>query len=134
MTRRFFFTALACATAVGCASRRRSADKPTPTRRLATNTASNVRSGPGTSYAILGTLPAGTYVDIHSAIGKWTRIAFKGRSGWIHGSLLGKRRTAPKARKVKATPSPRDDGEVVKVAPCEGENCAAAGGAAVLPE
>ncbi len=46
----------------------------------------NVRSGPSTSYAILGKVPAAgqTYVAVAKS-GSWWKISFDGRAGWTHG-------------------------------------------------
>ncbi|MBN2223865.1 MAG: SH3 domain-containing protein [Deltaproteobacteria bacterium] len=62
----------------------------------------NVRTGPGTDYTVIGTLPTGRPVRVHIAgsVGEWMRIssytvfdeAAKGSStdidGWVSGKLL----------------------------------------------
>lgn len=52
-------------------------------------TRSNVRDGPGTQFAVVFTLEAGTRVTGQSYEGEWVRIAdTQGRGGWIHYQLL----------------------------------------------
>ncbi len=46
----------------------------------------NVRSGPGTGYSILGTVPTGQYYVTTATSGSWKKIWFDQRTGWIHGS------------------------------------------------
>lgn len=46
----------------------------------------NVRSGPGTGYAVVGQVPTGhTYVGIARS-GEWWKIYFNGSLGWTHGA------------------------------------------------
>lgn len=56
----------------------------------ATGTA-NVRTGPGTSYAVVDTLSPGEVVDVVecTAAGTWCRIFHEGPDGWVARSLLG---------------------------------------------
>jgi PKD repeat protein len=59
---------------------------PTPGPPTATaNTAVNVRLGPGTNYAVIGTLLAGQSAGITgvSPDGAWWQISFAGRAGWV---------------------------------------------------
>lgn len=53
-------------------------------------TAANVRSGPGTNYAVVDTLYAGEDVDITqcTSSGKWCYVTHSGPDGWVHTSLL----------------------------------------------
>lgn len=54
-----------------------------------TNTTSlNLRSGPGTGYRRLGTLPRGAALAVAQSSGSWRRVAFAGRDAWVHGSYL----------------------------------------------
>jgi uncharacterized protein YraI len=48
----------------------------------------NVRSGPGTGYRVVATLPAGSVVDVGSCTGSWCRVAFEGGEGYMARSLL----------------------------------------------
>jgi hypothetical protein len=49
----------------------------------------NVRSGPGTSYDLLGRLNAGQSAPVtgKSADEHWWQITFEGRSGWVYAPL-----------------------------------------------
>ena len=50
----------------------------------------NIRSGPGASYAILGTANGGqAFASTQQSMG-WYRITFNGQTGWIWGGLLVK--------------------------------------------
>lgn len=46
----------------------------------------NVREGPGTAYAIVGTLPSGTVVDVYGTNNGWYKILYNGAFRWILGS------------------------------------------------
>ena len=48
----------------------------------------NLRSGPGTSYRVVDTMPAGARVDIRSCSGAWCRVAFQGTTGYAAANLL----------------------------------------------
>ncbi|MDF2619443.1 MAG: type 3 domain protein [Xanthobacteraceae bacterium] len=50
-----------------------------------TTTNANVRSGPGTAYGVLGTLPAGSPVDVIACTGNWCQTQY----GYISAGLLG---------------------------------------------
>lgn len=43
----------------------------------------NVRSGPGTGYTVLGSLPKGTEIDIIGTYNGWGKIEYDGAEGWI---------------------------------------------------
>jgi hypothetical protein len=49
-----------------------------------TTTAANVRSGPGTGYPVVTTLPAGSAIDVSSCPGSWCQT----QDGFIAASLL----------------------------------------------
>lgn len=49
----------------------------------------NVRAGPGTSYAVVGTVPAGSWWAVIGASGAWKKVWFAGTARWMHGSYLG---------------------------------------------
>lgn len=50
----------------------------------------NVRSGPGTSYTIVGGLSAGAEVETTGVTsGGWTQILYGGTTRWVFGSFLG---------------------------------------------
>lgn len=49
----------------------------------------NVRSGPGTSHSVLGTLPAGTRIDSTGpSQNGWAPIDYQGRQGWVSDTYL----------------------------------------------
>ncbi len=47
----------------------------------------NVRSGPGTSYSIVGTLSQGTVVYVIGTSGSWSHINYP-KSGWVYSAYL----------------------------------------------
>jgi len=57
--------------------------------QLQTTRGANVRAGPGTTFAVLFTLPAEAPIVAYSAADEWLRIADdSGRGGWISQSLI----------------------------------------------
>ena len=52
-----------------------------------TATSLNVRSGPGTSYSIVGTLANGTRVNVVGTSGDWRKIDSP-KAGWCNGAYL----------------------------------------------
>ncbi|MHA6690029.1 SH3 domain-containing protein [Devosia sp. A449] len=48
----------------------------------------NVRSGPGTNYAVVDTVQRGTTVDVQQCQGSWCFIAKPGPDGWVSASYL----------------------------------------------
>lgn len=48
----------------------------------------NVRSGPGTNYRTIGSLTAGTRVNVSDTSGSWSRISYGSGTGWVHSSYL----------------------------------------------
>jgi uncharacterized coiled-coil protein SlyX len=56
---------------------------------LQTTSPSNVREGPGASFAVLFVLPQGAALTGHSAAQQWLRVTDEsGRRGWISQSLI----------------------------------------------
>ena len=49
----------------------------------------NMRSGPGTSYQVLGVIPAGAPVAVLGCSGSWCQVNYAGRIGYANGSYLG---------------------------------------------
>ena len=49
----------------------------------------NLRSGPGTGYRVIGTMPAGAYVDVIGCDGSWCRVNWRGAVGYASASYLG---------------------------------------------
>ena len=63
----------------------------TPLQPLVSITAAiNVRAGPGTNYAVLGTAAAGEWYPItgKNSGGDWWQINYDGRSGWLYAPLV----------------------------------------------
>lgn len=50
----------------------------------------NLRSGPGTNYRVVGTMPAGAQVDILGCDGAWCRVSWGGMQGYASASYLGR--------------------------------------------
>lgn len=48
----------------------------------------NVRSGPGTSYSKLGKLSYKQKVTVLSTSGKWSKINYNGKTGYVHSDYL----------------------------------------------
>lgn len=60
--------------------------------RLRTTGTANVRSGPGSGFAVAFTLRAGAPMTGYSYAEQWVRITDEaGRSGWIYDGLIGRR-------------------------------------------
>lgn len=49
----------------------------------------NVRSGPGTSYDVVGTAPQGSSWALVGTSGSWRKVSYAGAARWMHGSYLG---------------------------------------------
>lgn len=68
--------------------------EPTPTpeaaRLVINNPTLNVRSGPGTSYGIVGQARNGERYDVtgKNQAGSWYEINFNGRTGWVAGQYV----------------------------------------------
>jgi len=75
--------------------------------RVTATTAVNVRSGPGTTYDILGGLYPGLTVTVRgTAKNGWTPVYYNGRAAWISSEYLkkvGSGTSAPIATTAKAT-------------------------------
>jgi uncharacterized protein YgiM (DUF1202 family) len=50
----------------------------------------NVRSGPGTGYGILGTLPRGALVNGYGKTGSWMKITYNGSTAYVSANYLAK--------------------------------------------
>jgi uncharacterized protein YraI len=55
----------------------------------------NVRSGPGTNYAVVDTVRRGTTVDVQQCQGSWCYISKPGPDGWVSASYLTGRGGSP---------------------------------------
>lgn len=67
----------------------------------------NLRSGPGTGYRVVDTMPAGAYVNVLGCTGSWCRVNFQGRTGYASANYLdGGGRGAYAAAPVYVAPPP----------------------------
>lgn len=48
----------------------------------------NVRSGPGTNFAVVDTVTRGTQVDVQQCQGSWCYVAKPGPDGWVSSTYL----------------------------------------------
>ena len=49
----------------------------------------NCRSGPGTSYSVIGYFPAGSGINVRGAAqGDWVPVICGGQNGWVHGDFI----------------------------------------------
>ena len=66
----------------------------------------NLRTGPGTSYAKIATIPAGARVNVHGC-SSWCQVTFRGQTGYASANYISARaRVSAPARAVYA-PAPR---------------------------
>ena len=42
----------------------------------------NLRQGPGTTYAVIMTIPGGSNVDVSGCSGQWCQVTFQGQNGY----------------------------------------------------
>lgn len=69
----------------------------------------NLRTGPGTTYAVVKRIYGGTGVDVVGRSGSWRRLVLPdGTSGWASGNFMS-RRYVPQ-RRYDATVNPTSDG------------------------
>jgi uncharacterized protein YraI len=64
----------------------------------------NLRSGPGTQYAVVGSLPGGATVEVGNCSGRWCTVAYEGEQGYAARSYLDLGAAA-----VPAVPAPGVD-------------------------
>jgi hypothetical protein len=48
----------------------------------------NMRSGPGTQYEVIASIPGGAAVDVAGCTGSWCQVSFNGESGFANRSYL----------------------------------------------
>lgn len=53
-----------------------------------TTGAVNFRTGPGTGYSIIRELKQNTTVTVHSVDGRWAKVTYGGRTGYLHMNYL----------------------------------------------
>jgi uncharacterized protein YraI len=49
----------------------------------------NLRSGPGTNYRVIDTMPAGAYVHVIGCGGAWCRVDWRGEVGYASARYIG---------------------------------------------
>lgn len=69
--------------------------------RYYTTTGLNLRTGPGTGYSIILTMPKGSSVTVYSIAGNWAKLTYSGRSGYAYAPYLSQ--TAPSTEPEPAT-------------------------------
>jgi hypothetical protein len=52
------------------------------------NSTANIRSGPGTSYAVIGQIKRGTQYPVTGESGSWWIISFNGQAGYVFKSVV----------------------------------------------
>lgn len=48
----------------------------------------NMRTGAGTGYSIVTTIPSGTKLESLATSGGWHKVSYNGRTGWVSGSYV----------------------------------------------
>ena len=71
----------------------------------------NVRTGPATSYEVIGMAPAGTQLHRTGRANGWSQVQYNGAEGFIYESLLGD---------PNATPTPSPTPETIEVTESQG--------------
>jgi len=65
----------------------------------------NLRSGPGTGYGIVATMPAGAIVDVQNCLSNgWCQVSFSGGLGYASGNYLAGAQSQPGAVVVDSGP------------------------------
>ncbi len=79
---------------------------------IANADAVNFRTGAGTSYAKIGTIPRGTVVTVEEISGNWFRVNYNGKDGWFSSGYCKK---YVESNVEPSTPSTPADGTKIKV-------------------
>lgn len=84
MNKRIFIVLLALAVVAGAAFAYRM-----PSKGEVTASALNVRTGPGTTYSIITTIPQGTAVEITDVRGNWYKVNVGANTGaYVHSAYI----------------------------------------------
>jgi hypothetical protein len=70
------------------------------------NTTVNLRQGPGTTYTVVGKIPAGSSVEVGDCSGQWCQVSWQGQNGYIIATSLGQSGGAPPPGAVAGGPPP----------------------------
>lgn len=65
----------------------------------------HLRAGPGTNYAVIGTMPRGAQVQVHQCPGSWCQVSYGGATGWASHRYLGGA-VAMQQPRIYAAPQP----------------------------
>ena len=63
-------------------------DTSSTTTKYVNATSLNVRSGPSTSYSVIGKLSKGTKIDVISTSNGWSKIKYDGQTGYVSSKYL----------------------------------------------
>ena len=89
----------------------------------------NFRSGPSTSAAAIGSVPAGAQVDVISSQNGWDLVTYNGTTGYIHGGNVAGSYSAPSSKQAQQTYSSTKDyfdngfAQAAKNLPESGDGC-----------
>ena len=72
-----------------CSSNYLTATNEVPTVKKITTANLNMRTGAGTSYSVITTIPSGTVVDVLSTSNGWAKIKYNGQEGYVSETYLG---------------------------------------------
>lgn len=75
-----------------------SADDEPNNRQITINTAANMRSAGRSGARVVGTIPAGTKVNVTGDCSSWCKVTYKGRTGYVWRSFVGGRPTTSRKR------------------------------------
>lgn len=80
---------------------------PTETTSVTKTTVNlNMRSGAGTGYSILLTIPKGTAVTLISTSGTWSKVTYSGKTGWVSSTYLATIQVAKPQEPAPTVPTP----------------------------
>ena len=71
--------------------------------RVVTASSLNFRSGPSTSYKIIGSLFKGQKVEYISKSGDWLKVKYNGTTGYVHGDYVSKSTSSDSSLSQKTT-------------------------------
>jgi len=60
---------------------------------LVTANGLNLRTGPGTDYDVITTIPRGTIINTIGAEGNWTEVTYEGNQGYVSSQYISIRKT-----------------------------------------
>lgn len=86
----FKATATPTAASASTSGATRTPERIAPTTWIVTVTASTlrVRSGPGTTYSVVGRVHKGDKLLVEKRSGQWLQVRFHGGTAWVHGGYV----------------------------------------------